>query len=168
MRPSRALWCSWQCSWWCATGSVCDCLRIGPPRKVSKAHYPSLDDAMAENDEQTASYIQKRHLAQRMIMMAQQYANKQESGVVHTALGTFQWCHLCVWVHISTRCLDDECHCRKCFRRKKLLENSNTSTSTCQRSMSGLALPSKELHTLYCSVRPWLQQNMETRCEWLR
>ena len=58
-------------------------------RKVSKAHDQSLDDTLAENDEQTASYIQRRHLAQRMIMMAQQYANKQESGVVHTALGTF-------------------------------------------------------------------------------
>ena len=40
---------------WCATGSVHDRTRSGPPRKVPEAHYQCIDSAMAENDELTAS-----------------------------------------------------------------------------------------------------------------
>ena len=42
---------------WCATGSVHDCTRSGPPRKVPVAHYRYIDSAMAENDELTASAL---------------------------------------------------------------------------------------------------------------
>ena len=42
---------------WCATGSVCDCPRSGPPKKVSEAHYQCIDDVMGENDELTASSL---------------------------------------------------------------------------------------------------------------
>ena len=42
---------------WCATGSVRDCPRSGPPRKVPEAHYRCIDDAMATNDELNASAL---------------------------------------------------------------------------------------------------------------
>ena len=40
---------------WQKTGSVRDCPRSGPPRKVPEEHYRCIDDVMAENDELTAS-----------------------------------------------------------------------------------------------------------------
>ena len=41
-----------------------------------------------------------------------------------------------------------ECYCRKCFKRKNTPRKLKYKQSTCERSMSGLAFPSKELHTL--------------------
>jgi len=40
---------------WKKTGSVRDCPRSGPPQKVPDVHHRCIDDAMAENDELTAS-----------------------------------------------------------------------------------------------------------------
>ena len=42
---------------WLATGNVCDRPRSGPPKKVPEAHYRCIDDAMAQNDELTASAL---------------------------------------------------------------------------------------------------------------
>ena len=40
---------------WKKTGSVRDRPRSGPPQKVPDGHHRCIDDAMAENDELTAS-----------------------------------------------------------------------------------------------------------------
>ena len=42
---------------WQKTGSVQECPRSGPPKKVPESHTQSIDDAMTKNDELTASAL---------------------------------------------------------------------------------------------------------------
>ena len=72
-------------------------------------------------------------------------ANRQESGVVHAALGTFH----CVMspLRMSPH-FNYSVTAGNALGGRRPQENSNTSTGTCKRPMSGLALPNKELHTL--------------------
>ena len=64
---------------WCATGSVHDRTRSGPPRKVPEAHYQCIDSAMAENDELTASRDSSGRKAQKEAQTDKKRKGKGES-----------------------------------------------------------------------------------------
>ena len=129
---------------WCATGSVRDRPRSGPPKKVPEAHYRCIDNAMAENDELTASalkdILKKRFGAENVKYGARTIARiRNELGWTFTTARYCQairdankdkrleWCTQrldekevftdVIFTDESTFQL--ESHRRKCFRKKK-------------------------------------------------
>ena len=128
---------------WCATGSVHDRTRSGPPRKVPADHYRCIDSAMAENDELTASalkdILKKRFGAENIKYSARTIARiRNELGWTFITARYCQaicdankdkrleWCtqrldekelfNDVIFTDESTFQL--ESHCRKCFRKK--------------------------------------------------
>ena len=129
---------------WCATGSVCDRPRSGPPKKVPEAHYRCIDDAMAQDDELTASSL-KNILEKRFGAENVKYSTRTIARIRNELGWTFSTVRYCQVIRDAnkqkrlawcTECIDKkelfnnviftdestfqlESHRRKCFRKMK-------------------------------------------------
>ena len=119
---------------WKKTGNVNDRPRSGPPKKVPEDHYRCIDNAMAENDELTASDV-KEVLIKKFGADKVQYSVRtigrlrNDLGWTYTTakycqairdankIKRLDWFHNVIFTDESTVQL--ECHWRTCSRKKK-------------------------------------------------
>ena len=129
---------------WCATGSVCDRPRSGPPKKVPDSHYRCIDDAMTHDDELTASSL-KDILTEKFGAENVKYGIRTIARIRNELGWTFTSARYCQAIRDANKekrlawckqriddkeCFQDviftdestfqlESHRRKCFRKKK-------------------------------------------------
>ena len=130
---------------WQKTGSVQECPRSGPPKKVPESHTQSIDDAMTKNDELTASALKDvltkkygaenvpyeiRTIARRRNELGWTFTTARYCQAIRDAnkVKRLDWCKKridekeafkdVIFTDESTFQL--ECHRRKCFRKKKM------------------------------------------------
>ena len=106
---------------WCATDSVCDRPRSGPSKKVPEAHYRYIDDAMAQDDELTASSL-KNILEKRFSAESVKYSTRTIARIRNVLGWTFSTTRYCQAIRDANK-QKRLAWCTECMDKKELFNN---------------------------------------------